>query len=413
MNPASGHRIPRLGRHAALIAGGQFGRLFIQALYFVILARALGLRDYGAFASTLALAAICVPFAGLGTTLLIVRNGAREPDRLAEHWANAKRTVFCSGAILTVALLALSPWVLPDGASVASLCAIALADLVAGRLTEVSGSVFQAAHQVRRTAHIPVWLSLSRLVGAVLLYVTPIPSTVLSWAVLYSLTSVATAFWITRLTTKVTGKASASWRQVRADAVLGFQFSVGLASQSVYNDIDKVMLARIDGVDSAGAYSAAYKIVDMATVPFRSMLSAALPTMFKLGAVDISAMRPFLVKIGRPIYAYGAVAAVGLFLGAPILPKVLGAEYGDSVAILRGLALLPLLKALHYPAGDALTCSGNHRARIAIQVGVAAINVVLNLVLIPAHGYVGAIISSLVCDGLLALALWSVILRLW
>jgi O-antigen/teichoic acid export membrane protein len=53
-----------------------------------------------------------------------------------------------------------------------------------------------------------------------------------------------------------------------------------------------------------------------------------------------------------------------------------------------------------------MTGAGLQRRRTAVQAGVAAANVALNLVLDPALGWRGAAIATLASDGLLAGALY-------
>jgi O-antigen/teichoic acid export membrane protein len=98
--------------------------------------------------------------------------------------------------------------------------------------------------------------------------------------------------------------------------------------------------------------------------------------------------------------------------GAPLVPHILGHQYADITSALRWLALLPVLKTLHYFTADALTGAGHQRLRTFIQIGVAVFNVLINLWLIPAYGWRGAAWSSIASDGLLALSLLITITRL-
>ena len=68
-----------------------------------------------------------------------------------------------------------------------------------------------------------------------------------------------------------------------------------------------------------------------------------------------------------------------------------------------------MLRWVHYLAADSLTGAGRQGARTACQVGVAVANVGLNFWLIPAYSWTGAVVSTLVCDGLLAVTLWGVV----
>jgi O-antigen/teichoic acid export membrane protein len=83
------------------------------------------------------------------------------------------------------------------------------------------------------------------------------------------------------------------------------------------------------------------------------------------------------------------------------VPLILGPEYARTAEALRWLAPLPILKGLHYFLSDSLTGAGHQGLRTAIQAGVAAFNVLLNLWIIPAYSWRGAAWSSLASDGLL------------
>ena len=60
-------------------------------------------------------------------------------------------------------------------------------------------------------------------------------------------------------------------------------FAVGLSAQTVYNDLDKVMLSKLGTTESAAIYAAAYRVVDFAYTPARSMAAVAYPNFFEAG----------------------------------------------------------------------------------------------------------------------------------
>ena len=73
---------------------------------------------------------------------------------------------------------------------------------------------------------------------------------------------------------------------------------------------------------------------------------------------------------------------------------------------LRWLALLPLLKSLHYFLAESLTGAGYQGVRAASQIFVAVTNIGLNFWLIPAYSWRGAAWSSIACDALLAVCMF-------
>ena len=169
------------------------------------------------------------------------------------------------------------------------------------------------------------------------------------------------------------------------------------------------MLARMVTLDAAGIYAAAYRIIDVAFSPVRSMLFATFPRFFHHGSKGIEASSTYGQRLIRPAAFYSLAAAAAMLLGAPLLPHVLGPQFARTAEALRWLSLLPLLKSFHYFTADALTGAGFQGLRTLVQMSVAAFNVILNLWVIPAWGWRGAAWSSLASDSLLAVLMWTAV----
>src|SRR5207249_1659887 len=186
-----------------------------------------------------------------------------------------------------------------------------------------------------------------------------------------------------------------------------FYFAMGLASQTIYNDVDKAMLVRLSGLEAAGIYGAAYRIIDASFAPVGSLIYAAYARFFQHGKHGISEGMRFTRKLLAYSVPYGCVTALLLFLASPGLPKLLGADFAVSSSALRWLSPLVLFKSVHYLIGDSLTGAGFQSLRSGILLAIAGLNVLLNLWLIPLHSWRGAAWASLVCDGLLTIILWA------
>ncbi len=213
-------------------------------------------------------------------------------------------------------------------------------------------------------------ISVSRLIAAGLFLAIgdPTPSRWALWylgsSALSAAISVAVTWWELGRPERVIGYPLKELRE-------GMYFATSLSAQNIYNDIDKSMLARLSTLEATGIYSAAYRLIDVAFVPVRSLLAALYPRFFQQGArgarESLAVSRKLLPYAG----AYAAVAGMVLYLLAPQLPRLLGADYRASVGAVRLLALLPLLKTIHYFAADALTGAGYQGRRTLVQVIIA------------------------------------------
>jgi O-antigen/teichoic acid export membrane protein len=394
-----------LTRNTVHMLTGHGAKLVIQALYFVLMARNLGPHQYGAFVAVTAAAAIVSPFVGNGIGMLMVKNVARDRSLFQEYWGNTLLMTFVSGVALTVGVVAGCLAFLPNSIPIVVVILVTISEVLLSRFFEAVAWAFQAVEMLAWTAYLNVFAVFTRLAGIAVIVMMHRP-TIIAWSVAYLIasalcTTVGIACVVWRL-----GKPRLALYRIRGELREGFYLSSGLSAQTIYNDIDKTMLARLGSLGATGIYAAAYRLIDVAFVPVKSLLAAAYPGFFRNGQHGIASSLAYAKRLLPRALAYSAAVAVGLLVAAPLVPKVLGAEFARTTEALRWLALLPLLKTMHYFVADSLTGAGYQGLRTLVQVVVAVFNVVINLWLIPAYSWRGAAWSSLASDGLLAASLW-------
>ncbi len=279
---------------------------------------------------------------------------------------------------------------------------LAVSDALFGKLTQLSSRAFQGAGLTRWSAQLLALTNAARALAAGALFLGAAHASMLAWARVYCLASCAVAVFSFVLVTRKLGRPH--WPRLRRAHLLeGLAFSFSSSAITVYNDIDKSMLVSAGLLAEAGIYGAAYRILDVVSTPIVTLFAAASPRLFREGAHSgpAGAARG-AASLLRWTVPYGVAAAVGLFLGAPLVPKLFGASFARSTEALRWLCLLPLLRGLHYAWGTAVTASASQWLRTAAQAGVAMLNVLLNFLLIPRWGWHGSAVASLICDGTLA-----------
>jgi O-antigen/teichoic acid export membrane protein len=394
-------RKSRLARNTVWMTLGQGLRLVIQALYFVLIARSLGAVNYGAFVGVVALVGIVYPFATLGSGNLLVKNVSRDANLFGLYWGRALATTAVSSSVLFSAVLFLSHFALPGSIPFRLVILVAGSDLFGLSIIQLCGQAFQTFERLNWTATITVIGSASRLTGALILVALHHHPSALQWGYLYFCSTwvVATAALVL-VSMKVGAPRFRLWKSV-AEMREGFYFSAGLSAQTIYNDIDKTMLARLGTLEAAGIYGAAYRLIDVTFVPIQSLLAAAYPNFFRTGVAGISATLGYARRLVWGALAYSIAACVAILLCAGIVPIILGQEYNATAEALRWLSLLPVLKVLHYFLSDSLTGAGYQGVRTCIQAGVALFNVLINLWIIPAYSWRGAAWSSIASDALL------------
>ena len=400
-------RRSELAENTAKLCMGQGLRLVIQAAYFILIARSLGPKEYGAFVAMTSLVAIAAPFAGFGSPTVLLKNVSRKRELLPIYWGNGLLTVLVSGSCLSMLVLALTPFLLGRQFLFLTIL-VCFSDLFMIRVAELATFAFSALRRMGECARINVYITLTRLIGIIILAAFVHHPTFQQWTIAYVLGASACFLYTFIRTTIVAGgievRPQLAWKEV-PESVL---FAVSTSSTSIYNDLDKTMVGRLATFTAAGIYGAAYRIIDVSVVPVRAMLAAAYPEFFRIGVDGPSATKRYAYRLIKRAVPYGAVITAGLLLGAPLIPHVLGKNYYPAVEALRWLAIIPLLRCVHVFLADGLTGAGYQGRRTGVQVGVGVLNAVLNVFFIRHWSWRGAAWSSVICDAGLVISLWLV-----
>ncbi len=401
-----------LRRNSLWVLSGQAAKLVLQGLYFILIGRALGSQQYGAFIGVASLIAVLAQFATWGSGMLMLRSVSRDRSSFPRAWGNAL-VMTASLSVIVLALVYGLAHLFFSSQLLLIVPFVALADTVSAKLAELSSQAFQAFHRLRDTAQIVAITSAIRLIAAALLFFHERSgfASAMTWARLYLAASFAGAALSVLLVTIHLGLPKFS-RIPQKLWVEGLGFSLANSTTSIYNDVDKAMLASLGQLRAAGIYGTAYRIIDIACVPITAIHGAALPEFFRRGHAGAYAMRPFVRKLLSKTSLYALGASIALAAGAGIVPLLMGPGYAESVSAIRWLCVLPLLRSLHLAAGDCITATSSQWWRTGSQLLAALLNLLLNLVLIPRWSWQGAAAASLLTDGILAAANWIILVWL-
>jgi O-antigen/teichoic acid export membrane protein len=391
----------------------------VQAAYFIIIARVLGAENYGSFVGVTSLASLIFPFIALGIDNVLVKEVAVNRQVFSSHWGNTLLVLVVNSVLVTVFLLLISPLIFPDNISLLTIALLLIADLFCLGLLEASSKAFRAVDLMSKTAILVIFNTVSKLIAALCLVVffqsnnTSENISINSWAFLYCLSSIVVGFVSFIAVNKMAGKPTLNLSRIKADVGLGIYFAIGLSASNINNDVDKTMLASMATLEATGIYGSAYRFINIGNVPVGALFNATYPRFFQQGVKGIRNCFGFAKKLLPILIAYGIVSFFAFQIFAPLIPKILGAEYENAISTLRWLAILPATSGLQLLAADTLTGAGYQRVRSIIQVIAAILNIVLNLWLIPIKGLYGAIWATLISDTLRLITLWIVLLYLY
>jgi O-antigen/teichoic acid export membrane protein len=185
----------------------------------------------------------------------------------------------------------------------------------------------------------------------------------------------------------------------RPDRVLAGQIaSYGLRGQvgglmTLLNlRLDFAILGAMAGPAVLGSYAVASKYAELLRLPGTALTWVFYPRLAKLGPSEAASLARRMI---RPTLIGIVVAAVPIaVLTSPVMRLLYGAEFGPAVTPARVLLAGMLLAGASGVASGYLYGRGTPGLNsIVLGIGLA-ITVVLDLLLIPAHGALGAAIAS-------------------
>ncbi len=168
----------------------------------------------------------------------------------------------------------------------------------------------------------------------------------------------------------------------------------------VYFQCSNILLLQLADERAAGLFFASFNIMNaiylLPTVLYTKFLLAKLHRWAhhdKANLLAISkrgALAMGLVGLGGTIGVWSA--------SADIVQIAYGAAFKDAEAILRILATCILLRFLSTSIGAVLTTGQQMMTRVRVKAICAVLCIVCNLILIPAHGAIGAAVSTVITE---------------
>jgi len=364
-------------------------KLAAPALSLAIVAavsRRLGAEGLGRYSLAYAWLTVFGLLAPLGLPVLLTREGARDPSRLARLLSSGLILSGGVSVVLAALLAALAPVLGSDPEAVEAVRMVAPALLPAAwaACCEAAFLALERAGPVVAASLVEHALKVG--LGAALLYSGDGLNAVLGAAVLGKLAAcVFSLVWLRRLGVRVKPLADrATLRSLLRRAPVPAASAV---CATLYWRIDVFLLSYLRGAAEAGLYTAAYRLLDLAILLPQSLCQSLLPVMAANGAAAGAAAnsyRSWLAALTVP------VAAVLTVAGAPVLGVLYGERFRLAAPVLAVLIWAAAPYAWNRYRACVLVARDRQGADLGINAGLLGLNAALNLSLIPAHGALGA-----------------------
>ncbi|NIB98535.1 flippase [Halobacterium sp. R2-5] len=180
------------------------------------------------------------------------------------------------------------------------------------------------------------------------------------------------------------------------------EYSVPLTATRGANVLDKkvdtLLVGALLNMTAVSYYTIAKQVSDFVAAPASSFGYTISPALGEQSSKDETERAASLYEqsLEYVLLAY-VPAVVGLILVAdPMVRYIFGPDYLGAVPVLQVFSGFMLVNAINKVTSDGLDYLGRARSRAVIKSAMAVSNVILNLVLIPMVGVVGAAIATVI-----------------
>ena len=382
---------------AAQIISKAIGLFTTAYLARVIKPEGFGIIGFaGAFVSYFGL------LVNLGFDTLGVREVARNKDNIVKY-VNNIITIRLIMASVGYALLAGVISLLDKPLLVKSVLYITGLGLFANAF--LLNWVFQGIEKMEIIAIRQILTSLLSLVGILLLVHNPDD---IIWAVIATVVSnglntvLMGVIYIKRF-----GKVSLAfdvpfWKKMFA-AALPMAFSAFMIA--IYYNMDMVMLGFMRTETEVGYYSAAYKVLLMSLIPAGIILNVFFPQL-SIAKGNHGRMEFLMQKYSTVMFIIGAFLSVmGIAFARQIVTIIFGSGFHQSIFLLQILMIDTIFVYVNMTYGNPLLAWDKEAVYMYAIMAGGISNIILNFLLIPHYGAVGASIATVLSEAIVLMGL--------
>jgi len=367
-------------------------------LTIVVFTRLLSPEDFGHYALAFSVTTLAhtATFSWLEASMARFWAAERTPAGVATHFASLYRTSFAVIAVFTP-IAAVVVWLLPLTPAFKLAVAFGLAGAPIRNLAKLAQERFRAAGEVSRAAAVDMFIAVvGFLVGAgFALAGTGAASPLVGLAVapLFAL-----PFILPGELRRASG-GTVDRDRLKTYAAYGYPIAASLMLSLVLASTDRFLLAAFMDAAAVGAYHASYSLANRTLdVMFIWLGAAGAPAMvMALERGGREDLRQTALEQGSTLILIGLPAAIGLSLVArPMAELMIGQDLRAAATLvtpwIAASAFMSGLIAYYFGFGFTL---GKRTGLLLVTMAIpAGVNILLNLILIPRMGVVGAAVST-------------------
>ena len=391
-----------------------FGRYTALAVGFavtIILARALGVENYGEFITALGISELFAAMLDLGLTRILIKEGAADRGRVSAHLANI---LIIKGVLATLVLGAIHFYALRWGWMSPAYQLVILLSLckIADSFQMMFDGVFQVFQRMEYSAMVLVAGRIGLLIAV--LAGGSSSARLLYYGWLYFAVSGLTALATISLAAGRFAKPQRGAITLRQTfGREGFYFAISSLLYTAGSRIDMLAAREFLAADERGIYAAAARLMVVLQVLPATLQTAVLPVIFDLGRNTRDRLGDFFGSyLHRSLILATAPLLMATIFADPLVIVLFGEDFAETARWLPWMAVILPLRFVVLAAGNLLTSVDRQWERTLWAVLGVGTSVTLLFILMPRMGIPGAIIALLTGEMIMAVLNFAATLRL-
>ncbi|MFC1992263.1 flippase [Chloroflexota bacterium] len=398
----------KFGRQIGYVVSANVIVLLLGFIQLPILTKGLGATLYGTWSLIDVTISLIVPFALLGLNMGIIRFLAAEKDRarIRDDFLSALSMVFVSGVAFSIFLFLFSDYLaLSIFKDISSSAYIKLASvlILLNPMLRLNLAYFRAFRKIGFFTSIGLIQSASQI-GLMVLFI------LLGYKLIGVITAVILSGILFNLIMlfvilKQIGFQLPRFSHLREYLRFGIPLAPNAAIMWIINASDRYIISYFIGVAAAGIYNAAYAIGSYASFLIMPIGIVLYPTIAKLYEENnLSETRNYLGYSVKYFMMIAIPAAFGLsILAKPILQILTTPEFITGSTVVPLVAFSAIFLSLYQIIEYIIMLAKRTRLLMMLLSTSAALNIVLNIILIPRMGILGAAIATIIAYGVLSM----------
>lgn len=374
----------------------------LQFIVMLYAARLLSLEHFGKFSFALSLSLIAIVLADLGINTLLVREIARNKSLASKYFINAFLTKIVL-SIITYLIILGALEILNYPTDTRQIVYIIWLFTIISTFTELFYSIFRAFEMMFYDAFLKILRMVLLTTASLYVLFKGYGVFAFSYTFVFVESIVVLIALFIALSKFIKLKIVIDFKFIRNMLKKAVPFGFAFVFGSIYFFIGSVMLSKIKGDSEVAVYGVAYNIaLAILFIPtvYTNAVYPVLSRYYKAKEKGLSSESKEKLKIlyersFKYLYIIGLPISGGLyFLSDKIIFFLYGKAYSGSIIALQIISWYLVIKFINFLLGIVLSSIDQQDKRMFGQGATAGFNVLLNLLLIPKIGYVGAAWST-------------------